>query len=52
MGKNKGKHGKKTSYARFQSIMAKLNNQIEAEKAAETAENRKKDDKNANKTDI
>ena len=35
MGKNKGKKGKKTPYARFQSIMAKLDNRLAAEKAEE-----------------
>ena len=35
MGKNKGKKGKKTPYARFQSIMAKLDNSLEKEKAEE-----------------
>lgn len=35
MGKNKGKKGQKTPYARFQSIMAKLDNDLAAEKAKE-----------------
>ena len=35
MGKNKGKNGQKTPYARFQSIMAKLDNELAAEKAEE-----------------
>ena len=52
MGKNKGRHGKRTSYASFQSVMARLNNEIEREKAAETAENRQKRGKNAVKTDL
>ena len=28
MGKNNGKHREKTEYAKFQSIMAKLDNEI------------------------
>ena len=28
MGKNKGKRGKRTEYARWESIMAKLDNEI------------------------
>lgn len=35
MGKNKGKKGKKTPYARFQSIMAKLDNRLAVERAEE-----------------
>ena len=35
MGKNKGKKGKKTPYAQFQSIMAKLENRLNNERAEE-----------------
>lgn len=41
VGKNKGKHGKRTPYAEFQSVMSKLENEIEREKAIEVAEKRK-----------
>jgi len=34
MGKNKGKRGKRTEYARWESIMAKLDNELK-EQAAE-----------------
>ena len=33
MGKNKGKRGKRTEYARWESIMAKLDNEIKKQVA-------------------
>lgn len=38
MGKNKGKHGKRTELARWESIMAKLDNEIRKQ-AAEQKKN-------------
>lgn len=43
MGKNKGKHGKKTEYAKWESLMAKLDNEI----CKENAEKKKNSDKNS-----
>ena len=41
MGKNKGKRGKRTEYARWESIMAKLDNEIKKQ----VAEQKKNPDK-------
>lgn len=38
MGKNKGKRGKRTEYARWESIMAKLDNELKKQ-AAEQKKN-------------
>lgn len=38
MGKNKGKRGKRTEYARWESIMAKLDNELRKQ-AAEQKKN-------------
>ena len=43
MGKNKGKHGKKTEYAKWESLMAKLENEI----LKENTEKKKNSDKNS-----
>lgn len=42
MGKNKGKHGKKAECAKWESIMAKLDNELKKQ----TAEQKKNKDKN------
>lgn len=41
MGKNKGKRGKRTEYARLESIMAKIDNEIKKQ----VAEQKKNSDK-------
>ena len=41
MGKNKGKKGKKTPYAQFQSFMAKVDNELAAKKAEEVIAQKK-----------
>ena len=43
MGKNKGKRGKKTEYAKWESLMTKLDNEIRKE----NAEKKKNSDKNS-----
>ena len=49
MGKNKGKHGKKTPYARFQSIMAKLDNEVAKQREEEMKALKKERAKHNNK---
>lgn len=46
MGKNNGKRGKRTEYARWESIMAKLDNELAKKKAeeAKNGSNKKRDD--------
>jgi len=40
MGKNHGKRGKKTEYAKWESIMARLNNQLKKEAADKKKESK------------
>lgn len=42
MGKNKGKRGKRTEYARLESIMAKLDNEIKKQVAEQKNNSDKK----------
>lgn len=42
MGKNKGKRGKRTEYARLESIMAKLDNEIKKQVAEQKSNSDKK----------
>lgn len=41
MGKNHGKHGRKTAYAKMESVMAKLDNQLKREAASRKKDNKK-----------
>lgn len=45
MGKNKSKKGERTEYARWKSIMAKLDNQIAKERAEEAKKRKNKEEK-------
>ena len=47
MGKNRGKHGKRTEYAKMESVMAKLDNQLKKEAASRKKESKKEGKKNA-----
>ena len=42
MGKNKGRHGKRTEYARFKSIMVRLDNELKKEIAEQKKTGNKK----------
>lgn len=41
MGKNNGKHGKKTEYAKLESIMTKLDNKLKAYAASRKRDGKK-----------
>lgn len=47
MGKNRGKHGRRTEYARMESMMAKLDNQLKKDAASRKKEGKKEGKKNA-----
>lgn len=42
MGKNRGKHGKRTEYAKWESIMAKLDNELKKQIAEQKNNSDKK----------
>lgn len=42
MGKNNGRHGKRTAYAKYESIMAKLENELRRQIAEEKKTSNKK----------
>jgi len=42
MGKNNGRHGKRTAYAKYESIMAKLENELRKQIAEEKKTSNKK----------
>lgn len=51
MGKNKGKRGKRTEYARLQSIMAKLDNELKKQAAEQKKNTEKKPKRKKDKSD-
>lgn len=51
MGKNNGRHGKRTVYAKYESIMAKLENELRKQIAEEKKTSNKKQKGKENEPD-
>ena len=51
MGKNNGRHGKRTAYAKYESVMTKLENEVRKQIAEEKKTSNKKKKGNENEPD-